>query len=543
MTERIVVGKWGQLLERVELGFEPTTSHLARAQSARHGDKLLLAGDAGVLSDADAHFSSRELARSLIDLGVAKGSRIGIMHANDPRWIISWLAVTRIGAVCVPLSPFAKPTEVRRVIAHSDLHLVITDETSPLGLVGRLHDSVPEALPTFDGPFHIHALPSLRGIVVVERLSPPTVVGTLVEAIEDHVVASDPMMMIYTSGSSGEPKGVIHSHGAVLRQAADETALYGLSESDRLFTTMPFFWIGGFGAVLCSVYAAGATVLTQSRFDPATAVELLERERATYVIAWPAALRSMREQPAFAIADLSSIRTGLEWPGERADGAVRHGSLGMTETVASHSFSVAWDEALPSGMSGSCGPAVPGIERRVTDPNTELPVDDGVVGELWVRGPNLMLGLHRREREDVFTSDGWYRTGDLGHETDGCFFFVGRLNEMIKTAGSNVSPIEVQMVLEVWAGVDQAIVIGLADDRRGQIVAACLVGEQPDDLDLDAIRAMASAELSTYKVPRVMLALHPADVPQLGSGKVDRQQLAERLAAALVSGEPVRRRP
>jgi acyl-CoA synthetase (AMP-forming)/AMP-acid ligase II len=536
-------GKWGKLLHRAELAHEATIPSLIRYARAAQGGNRLIAGDGGELTYAEADIRSRALALALLDRGVSKGTGVGILHRNGPEWVVSWLAVTRIGAVCVPLNAFAKSAELRQVMGHADLHAVITDGA---GGASDLTDLLGEALRRpCPGPaerLEVDELPYLRHVLVLgEGGVPggPQTRAALLERVEDAVGPSDPMIIIYTSGSSGQTKGVIHTHGAVLRHAADQRILYRIFAGDRVFTTMPFFWIGGFSVVLCVSVTAGATVLTQKRFDPGPALEMLERERATHVFAWPPALAALREQRSFDPSKLETVRLGLEWPGSRTDGAVRHGSLGMTETIASHSYSGKWDEDLPVGMAGSCGPAVPGIERCIVDPDTWHEVPEGASGELWVRGPNLTVGLYRREREEVFTPDGWYRTGDKARISDGCLFFEGRLDEMIKTSGSNVSPLEVQAALELRPGVKRAIVIGLPDDRRGQVVAACLVCEQPESLDLDAIRNSVAEDLSSFKVPRVLLALRQSEVPMLASGKVDRRLVA--LALTQVSEETARR--
>ena len=200
-------------------------------------------------------------------------------------------------------------------------------------------------------------------------------------------------------------------------------------------------------------------------------------------------------------------------------------SLGMTETLGPHTF--ANKDPLPEGKEGSFGFSVPGVEHKVVDPVTleDLPV--GQTGELWLRGYSLMLGLHRRERAETFTPDGWYRTGDGGRfDEDGHFYFTGRMGDLIKSSGMNITPRDVELVLEAMPEVTMAFVCGIDHADRGQDVVAAIALTPGASLDEAEARARVKEELASYKVPRHIAVFgNQTELPWLDSGKVDRRRL------------------
>ena len=278
------------------------------------------------------------------------------------------------------------------------------------------------------------------------------------------------MLVIYSSGSTADPKGAVHSHGAPLRHAYNTNQFRDIEASDRIFSPMPFFWVGGFVFNLLSTMHAGAFLLCEEVFEPGATLVLLERERATVASGWPHYSKALAEHPSFASRDLSSIRTGnlydvLPDSARPADPELRSNALGMTETCGPHTYD-RMDVDLPERLRGSFGHAVPGVEHKVVDPATGAVLPPGEVGEICVRGYSLMLGLYKQEREDVFDRDGYYHTGDAGYfDADGVLFFKARLGEMIKTAGANVTPREVEVVIETLPGSGVGVRRGPARSR------------------------------------------------------------------------------
>jgi len=354
---------------------------------------------------------------------------------------------------------------------------------------------------------------------------------TLLEAMQDDVDGCDPLAIVYTSGSASAPKGVVHTHGALLGHQQNLNAIRALTPADKLFCNSPFFWIGGFAFGLLATLVAGSTLVCSNATDPGRTLDLLESEQPTMTNGFVAGIAHLVDHPSFAGRDLSSMRRGnlypIMAPGARpADAELRHNMLGMTE--AGSVVLISDDESdQPEERRGSFGKPAPGFQAMIIDPDTNARVGIGEVGELCIRGPYVMQRYYKRSREECFDADGWFHTGDLVRaDDDGFFYFVGRRSAMIKTAGANVSADEVAKAIAKVTGGATAHVVGVPDAQRGQLVAAVIVA--PDGsaaVDEAALRERLKAELSTYKIPRRFLALPPAEIPLLSSGKVDTRQL------------------
>ena len=330
---------------------------------------------------------------------------------------------------------------------------------------------------------------------------------------------------------------MVHSHAAVIVHPFNLLQFRNLTASDVLYTPMPLFWVGGLSYTLVSAMHAGATVLFEERFEPGATLDLIERRRATHVIGWPHTAKALVEHPTFAGRDLSSIRGGsfddlLPTHLRVSDPARRATSLGMTESLGPHSIETLHVE-LPEGKEGSFGRSVPGIEHRIVDPGTGADLPAGETGEIWIRGYSLMLGLLGRDRAEVFEPGGWYRTGDSGRlDAHGHLYFEGRMGAVIKAAGTNVAPREVELAVEQLPGVMHAFVVGVpSDDGRGEAVAAAVVAKRDAALSAEDLRAGLRAELAAYKVPRhVAVFADQGELPWLESGKIDLQALRRLLA-------------
>jgi acyl-CoA synthetase (AMP-forming)/AMP-acid ligase II len=469
---------------------------------------------------------------------------------------VSWLATTRIGAVFVPLASTMKPPEARWTLRHADVGLLVI----PPAVLG--HDmyefaaaAVPGLADAGAGPLYLPEMPFLRGVASTAPGGPPwamhfavpggaaggttaAVTGPVddafLEQVEAEVRPSDAMVIVHTSGSTAEPKGVVHTHGGLVRHGANllHNASPGPDPDERCFTGLPFFWVGGLTFGLLRAMHGGSAMLVMERFEPLGAIELMERERANRFVGWAPMHDAVKTHPEYAAHDLSRVRdfTGV-YP---LVGVPQfHNSLGMTETGGPHTTCPPSERGrvLPAVLQGSFGRPLPYVQHRVIDPDTGAVLGEGEHGELCVRGYNLMDGIYKRERHEVFDDDGWYHTNDGGKFRDGYFMFTGRLGEMIKTSGANVSPREVEVALEALSGVELAQVVGIPDAHRGELVAAVLVAEPGAHLDVDALVANLRERIATYKVPRRIAVVTRDDIPWLATAKVDRRELARRLAA------------
>lgn len=537
--------------------YSPRIPEFLQTRVESFGDRpLVLLGDRR-LSYGEAARESAQLARGLLASGVGKGTRVGLLMPNGPDWIVAWLAATRIGAVLVPLNTFYMPRELGWVMQHADVHTLLTSARFLNNdYLERLESCAPGLANQKADEIWVPELPLLRQVFVwgeCDRTwaksasslhaaadASPHVDATFLEAVESCVTPADPMVVIYSSGSTSDPKGAIHTHGAIVRHAFNLNSFRDLTAEDRVFSPMPFFWVGGFVFTLMSAMHAGAFMLCEEIFEPGETLALLERERATVVAGWPHYSKAMIEHPSFAERDLSSIRSGnlydvLPEAVRPKDPELRSNSLGMTETGGPHAID-RMDVDLPESLRGSFGHSVPGITHKIVDPESGETVAPETDGEICVRGYSVMQGLHKVEREQTFDESGFYHTGDGGRfDSDGVLFFTARLGDMIKTAGANVTPREVEVVMESIDAVKSAFVVGLPDPTRGQNVAAAVVLKQGKESSAEELRAAVRAELSAYKVPRRFFFYRDGDLPFTDSGKIDKRELTEMLTARVES--------
>jgi acyl-CoA synthetase (AMP-forming)/AMP-acid ligase II len=551
-----------------DLDYEPTIPAVVRRAATTFGDSDFIVMPDRRMTYAEAEVASRRVGKQLLAAGVAKGTRIGFMFPYGTDWVVAWLAIARIGAIGMPFSTSYKPAELRKALRFGDVDTLLV----PSIMFGQDHlayieAAVPGLAEAGPEPLRIPALPFLRHVCVSgpsDRLwakalpldfrlgatagataaaDPATTASAdgattgngeeigdaFFEAVEAEVTPSDLMMTIFTSGTTSEPKGVVHTHGNFLRHGANLARFAGLTSESRRLCAMPFFWIGGVGLTLNFALSVGSAILCVEKFEPDAVLDLMEAEGATELAVWPQLGHRMQRYIAETHRDVSGIAAFAPRP--TTDYELLHNSLGMTETMGPHSApGPERERILPEEMRGSFGLLVPCVEHRVADPETNATLDEGHVGEICIRGYSLMNGLYKRERHETFDDDGWYHTGDKGFIRDGYLYFLGRLSEMIKTSGSNVAPREVELLLESLPEVGLAVVTGLPDAERGEVVAAALVPTPGTTIDpIETIRR-AGDELSNYKVPRRVLVLGEGEMPYLPNGKPDRLTVRELLA-------------
>lgn len=515
-------------------GDSATVATVLRRQAASRTDHPLLICDDQRISYGEAERCSARLARGLVALGAGKGIHVGLLYPNGPAFLVGMLAAARIGAVVVPVSTFATAGELCQQLVDSDVEILLAAASyRSHDYTQRLAAVVPDVdIASGERLFSIHA-PALRQVIIdldrAHRLA-ETVDEPLLSALEDDVDGSDPLAIIYTSGTTSAPKGVVHTHAALLQHQRNLNAIRGLTASDTLFCNSPFFWIGGFAFALLASLVAGSTLVCSNASEAAATLDLLETERPTVTNGFAAAVADLTQHPSFSRRNLTSMRRGNLYPimaadVRPADPELRHNMLGLTE--AGSVVLISDDETdQPEHRRGSFGKPAPGFEIKIVDPDSGTSVEDGELGELWIRGGYLMQRYYKRSREESFDVDGWFRTGDLvAADRDGFVYFVRRRDSMIKTAGANVSPAEVEKAITKVTGGAVAHVFGIPDPKRGQAVAAVVTLETGAQFDETAVRRQLKAELSAYKIPSRFAVLQRADVPLLASGKVDVQQL------------------
>jgi acyl-CoA synthetase (AMP-forming)/AMP-acid ligase II len=534
---------------RPHVDFTPTVPALLGRAVARFGERDLLMMPGLHLSFRQAEQQSKHLAKHLLRSGVGKGTRVGMQFAYSPEFLVAFLAVTRIGALAVPFSTAYAENEMRRALRRSDVHTLLIPpallgrssldflERVEPALVGASADLFLEQLPHLRRIYVLghavlgHGVPghgTLRWAVDIDLAADLTDISdALLSHVEDDVSPADLLVAIQTSGSTAEPKGVLHTHGAVIRKTA--TTMPGDIDEPpgphSIYAAMPMFWIGGLIS-LFSALAHGTTMVCQERFDLEGALDLIEQERCVTVYAWVGVLAAMQSSPSLSRRDLSATPALTPPPANRAF----FGALGMTETIGPH-FSIPPVEthaALPQHLRGGNGVSAEHFEHKVIRPDGSDVIGDGA-GELCIRGDALLADMYKRERHEVFDVDGWYHTGDLVRRTGELYFFTGRSTEMIKTNGNNVAPPEVESALGRAPGVRVAYVFGLPDAQRGEIVAAVVVPDEGTVLDEPSLLEHARLELSSYKVPRALAIVPETAIPTLATGKPDKRAMRDQL--------------
>ena len=500
------------------------------------------------LTFGEAETKSAALAGRLLASGIGKGTRVGVLFPNGPDWAVTWLAITRIGALSVPLSTFSPGSELARTIRHTDVHALLMADTFGGDKMTALVESGLTSLVDNGSDLSLVDAPYLRWINVQSETPPiwsrplsQPLADRLVRAAESEVSAADALAIINTSGATAAPKAVVHSHGSLVRHAALLAQRRGLTKDDRIYSPMPFFWVGGLTMVLLAALVSGAGAVVQERFEPGEALDLVERERVTQISCWPNAARQMADHPTFSRRDLGSVRGGTLVealpPQHRPPSPDRAPMpLGMTETGGPHTGHDDPYAVLSDSQRGTFGRTLPGMEHRIVDIDSGIELPHDSRGELLLRGQFLMEGFYKRERHDTFTPDGWYASGDLGwFGADGHLRFSGRRTAMIKTGGSNVSPTEVEEAIAKQPGVREVFVFGISAGDRGEDVAAVIVPEGSETIRLSTLTAALRTTLSSYKVPRRVKVVEESDLPKLPTGKADLASLRARYSQAKTS--------
>jgi acyl-CoA synthetase (AMP-forming)/AMP-acid ligase II len=501
-----------------------TIDQVVRLRAAEHGTKPMVIDPVCRLSYDELDRTTRDLAAAFIESGVGKGTRVGLIMPNGVRWVQVAIALTRIGAVLVPLSTLLQARELVAQLWAASVQVLINVEEFH---GHRYLDDLQQA-----------ELPALRQVWRADRLAQVTATeraARIFDALTEIVTPSDPMAIMFTSGSSGPPKGVVHSHGNALGAVRSGLASRCIDSDTRLYLPMPLFWVGGFGSGLLSALLAGATLVTEEIPQPDTTLRLLERERVTLFRGWPDQAEALARHPRRAETDLSALRPGsldaLLPPEQRAEPGARATLFGMTEAFGPFCGYPA-DADMPRSAWGGCGKPFAGMEVRIVDPDTGHAVPAGTVGIIEIRGPHTLRGICRRSREDVFTADGFYPTGDLGHfDDDGFLFYHGRSDDMFKVSGATVYPSEVEQALREIQGVENAFVTNVTGAQGNQVGAAVVCDTATTTAE--QLRMSARKLLSSFKVPTIWLLLDSDEaVPRGPTGKVDTCQLREMFADA-----------
>lgn len=516
--------------------------HRLRSLAAEHGRHPAVIYDKEELSFADLAADARQVAEALARLGVSKGTRVGLLMPNRPDWLRCVFGAWRLGAIVVPINTLYRTAELEHALRHADVTvLLMLARFLNHSYLDSLTQLCPEvAVP--EQPLRSEALPCLRRVVCQGDTVPPGAIAwedflasgsreqnPWVRAALDEVDPNDDAAIFFTSGSTAAPKGVVHTHAGML-QAADNVAdRLGLTAADRTYGYLPLFFNGGLVAVCLATLSKGGAVLLQDVFDPENALRAMERHHCTTFFGWPHQAEALVQHPTFDAKKLA-IRKG---PGANTKWATKlfpsdHsavGTWGMTET-GPMAASTSHDDPLPV-RTGTHGRPMPGLELRVVDPETNRSLPANEEGEIVVRGTSLMRTYYRQAPRDCLDEEGYFHTGDRGRlDENGNLHFVGRIRDVIKTAGVNVAAAEVEAVLMSHPAVKVAHVVPVPHPTRGENVAGFIVRREPGCTEPELVE-YCRTRLASYKVPRHLFFVLERELPVLGSGKVDRRRLRD----------------
>ncbi|MFC1437688.1 AMP-binding protein [Streptacidiphilus sp. N1-10] len=504
---------------------------------------------------ADLRERSVEVARALRAGGLDRGGRVGVLMTNRPEWIAAVFGISLAGGVAVTLSTFSTGPELDHMLQASGISVLLFERTvltkDFAAVLTELEPAIGRSAP---GTLRSVRFPFLRRLAVLGEPVPGGALEPwdgflthgqqepreLVEATATAVRPSDPAVLFFSSGSTSRPKGILSAHRGVTIQMWRCRRMYGFGPQDRVrcWTANGLFWSGNFAMALGATLAAGGALILQPTFAAAGALELMQAERVTFPFAWPHQWAQLEGSPRWSETDLSSMRfvdfntpiaghptVSARWfePGH---------AYGNTETFTITTCFPA--NTPPEVHRGSSGEALPGVTVKIVDPLTGSVLPRGERGEICVKGPTLMLGYLGTPLDETLDAEGFFRTGDGGRLDDGgLLHWEGRLTDIIKTGGANVSPLEVDEALTGCPGVRVAQTVGVPHETLGEVVVACIVPQQGVDLDAETIRTFLRERLASYKVPRHVLFFREDEIALTGNAKIKsselRQLAAERL--------------
>jgi fatty-acyl-CoA synthase len=525
------------------------------ACAAEFADRPLVITDERTVSYAEAAAWAARLADGLVALGVRPGDRVGLVMANYPEFVPLKFAISRVGAIAIPFNYLYRTDELRYVLGQSDCNVLITmTGFATLDYLAMLDEIVPgwengarETLPELREVLTLSTDGRSRaGVRTVEDLAELGAAhpGGATAAVTPDSVAD----ILYTSGTTGSPKGVLITHDASQRTGYASALTRAMEDGRRILFSLPCYHMFGYVEGLMAALMVGGAVVLQTAFDAGRYLEGIERHGATDILCVPTMTVALLEHPDVRTRDLSSLRAILSgaapapvWLWEKV-----RDTLGVTEIVTGYGMTEqggAMTLSLPEDplerlsetvgrvkLAGSAGLPESGdlTEYRTIDVLSGEPLPAGEEGELAARGPTNMIGFYAKPEETALALDdgGWVRSGDLGYvREDRYIVLTGRSKELYKSGGELVMPKEVEDVLSQHPGVSQAYAVGVADERWGEMGVACVVAKAGVEVTAEELIELCKARLARFKVPRRVVFLAAEDLPTTPTGKVQKFRL------------------
>lgn len=485
-------------------------------------------------SFAEFDQSISRFASALRGLGVEKGDHVAFLLGNTPHFLISLYATMRLGATAIPINPIYTPDEISYILQNSDAKAVIA-----LDMLLPLVEKASDAFPTIASYIICETTPDVGEKIAALAENVQRKVKTFTQLVMSaspdvlpgEINLDDNAVILYTSGTTGRPKGAMLTHGNLFSNARDTADYLGFNGDDKVIAALPVFHVFALTVVVNAPLIKGATILLVPRFSPQDVFNIAKEQKATVFAGVPTMYNFLYQLPQESVEDFSTIRLAISG-GSSLPVALLHNFEDKFKVRISEGYGLS--EASPvtcfnpldrDRKPGSIGTSIVNVENRVVN---ELGDDVGIgeVGELIVRGPNVMKGYYKMPEETAATiRDGWLYTGDLARiDEEGYIYIVDRKKDLVIVGGYNVYPREVEEVLFAHPGVVEAAVIGLPDIDFGEAVHAYVVVKD-DSITTEDLHAYCAKHLAKYKIPRQFEYLE--ELPKNTTGKILRRSLKE----------------
>lgn len=525
-----------------------TIGQILRNSARDHADRHYIHADGQRLTFDAVDNQVDSLASGLIAAGVGRGDHIAVWLTNTPEWALILLAAARIGAAIVPVNTRYKSEETQYILAQSDARvLVMTPAMWGIDYVGMLEGIAPSITGQAAGTLSLPELPALRAVVMVGTPVPPWATAfdqlaatpidrAAIAAAEAKVSADDLLLICYTSGTTGRPKGAMHNH-RVIHQSVRVGDALRLRAGSQIMAHLPFYHVAGMFMCMLPSLAAGATMHLMAHWDATRAMDLIEQEKITVFGGLNTHFMDMMANPSFTGRDFSTLE-GTWMGGSTVPEAMFRriiesfgfqrllSTYGMTENTISTTFN-RWDDPLEDCRRNNA-PILSDCEVRIVDPATGAVLGTDQEGEIQCRGTTVMMGYYKNPDETAKTidADGWLKTGDIGRfDARGYLSLTGRIKEMFKVGGTNAYPSEIEQHLASHPAIQMSAVVGAPDERLGEVGMAFVVVRAGHDLTPAEVIAHCKGRIADYKVPRHVKLV--TGLPLTTTGKVQRGQLIQ----------------